>query len=201
LASRLGLLSLLLPCNTQEGRSPTICCLAIPADMSMADFCNFCGAYLEAIRSMRVLRREARSQVVCMVLIRFGSQQQADEFYQHFNQKPVREEREERRTLMQRVSTGPFADSLVHILDTSPMCAILVPLFFRNQGFCLSQIFAQVLLHSVLAFNRSTFTHKTHTHKQHDHAKSAFPHTSMQSRNKHSPTRKQWDLTVLQPGA
>eukprot|EP00983_Pelagomonas_calceolata_P100335 1158555-Pelagomonas_calceolata.AAC.6 len=72
----------------QEGRGPTICCLAIPADMSMADFCNFCGAYLEAIRSMRVLRREARSQVVCMVLIRFATQQLADDFYKHFNQKP-----------------------------------------------------------------------------------------------------------------
>lgn len=78
------------PAPAQEGRSPTLCCLAIPADMSMADFCNFCGAYLGAIRSMRVLRREARQQVVCMVLIRFGDQQQADDFYRHFNLRAVR---------------------------------------------------------------------------------------------------------------
>ena len=66
-----------------------VCCLAIPADMSVADFCNFCGAYLDSIRSMRVLRREARLQVVCMVLIRFSSQEAADDFYHNFNLKPV----------------------------------------------------------------------------------------------------------------
>jgi BRCA1-associated protein len=54
----------------QSGRTPLLCCLAIPGDMSVADFCVFCGAYLPAIRSMRVLRREARQRVVCMVLIR-----------------------------------------------------------------------------------------------------------------------------------
>ena len=26
-----------------------LCCLAIPADMSVADFCTFCGAYLEQV--------------------------------------------------------------------------------------------------------------------------------------------------------
>lgn len=66
-----------------------LCCLAIPADMSVAEFCTFCGAYLPTIRSLRVLRREARQRVVCMVLIRFGTQQQADDFYRDFNCKPV----------------------------------------------------------------------------------------------------------------
>lgn len=50
--------------SPQEGRHPMLCCLAIPADMSVAEFCTFCGAYLSAIRSMRVLRREARQRIV-----------------------------------------------------------------------------------------------------------------------------------------
>lgn len=70
-------------------RQPLLCCLAIPADMSLADFCRWCGAYLPAVRSMRVCRREARSRVVCMVLLRFHSQQAADHFFEDFNLKPV----------------------------------------------------------------------------------------------------------------
>ncbi len=68
-----------------------LCCLAIPADMSLADFCVWCGAYLDSIRSMRVLRREARQRTVCMVLMAFGDQQQADSFYADYNLKPVRQ--------------------------------------------------------------------------------------------------------------
>lgn len=34
--------------------SQTLCCLAIPADMSVAHFCTFIGAYLGEVRSMQV---------------------------------------------------------------------------------------------------------------------------------------------------
>lgn len=67
-----------------------LCCLAIPADMSLADFCLWCGAYLDTIKSMRVLRREATRKVVCMVIIHFTSQEHADNYYADFNLKPVR---------------------------------------------------------------------------------------------------------------
>lgn len=34
--------------------SQTLCCLAIPADMSVAHFCTFIGAYLGEVRSIQV---------------------------------------------------------------------------------------------------------------------------------------------------
>ena len=67
----------------------TLCCLAIPADMSVAEFCTFCGAYLSCIREMRVLRREAVSRrVVCMVLVRFDNAASASSFLLDCNNKP-----------------------------------------------------------------------------------------------------------------
>lgn len=68
-----------------------LCCLAIPGDMSVAEFCTFCGAYLVHIREMRVLRREASTRVVCMVLVRFDAAEHAQSFFEDFNNKPVRE--------------------------------------------------------------------------------------------------------------
>lgn len=75
--------------DLQDDRQPVLCCLAIPADMSLADFCSWVEAFLPTIRSMRVLRREARKRTVCMVLIRFQDQAHADLFYEEFNMKPV----------------------------------------------------------------------------------------------------------------
>lgn len=73
------------PCS-----SDTLCCLAIPADMSVAEFCTFCGAYLERIREMRVLRREGGKRAVCMVLVRFDGADSATSFFDDTNNKPVR---------------------------------------------------------------------------------------------------------------
>lgn len=36
--------------------STTVCCLAIPADMSVAHFCSFIGAYLSEVRAIQVSR-------------------------------------------------------------------------------------------------------------------------------------------------
>jgi hypothetical protein len=36
--------------------STTVCCLAIPADMSVAHFCSFIGAYLSEVRAIQVRR-------------------------------------------------------------------------------------------------------------------------------------------------
>lgn len=38
----------------QADVSQTLCCLAIPADMSVAHFCTFIGAYLGEVRSIQV---------------------------------------------------------------------------------------------------------------------------------------------------
>lgn len=66
----------------------TLCCLAIPSDMSVASFCSFMGAYLEHVVEMKALRREATNQSVCMMLMKFGSSEQASNFYHDYNAKP-----------------------------------------------------------------------------------------------------------------
>jgi hypothetical protein len=42
--------------------SQTLCCLAIPADMSVANFCTFIGAYLGEVRSMQVRQAQPAAQ-------------------------------------------------------------------------------------------------------------------------------------------
>lgn len=138
------------PALLQAEVSQTLCCLAIPADMSVANFCTFIGAYLGEVRSMQVrrvcssrrmhtrmhndmhahtaaahvpaaadrahgrialglpphpaaaaaslpaclattpqvLRREGSQPSVCMVLLSFATQEQADNFYTDFNTLP-----------------------------------------------------------------------------------------------------------------
>ncbi|GBF98211.1 hypothetical protein Rsub_10711 [Raphidocelis subcapitata] len=71
-----------------SGRSTTLCCLAIPADMPVAGFCSFVGAYMRHVKRMRVLRREGAGQSVCMVLLTFDQQEQADGFLHDFNGQP-----------------------------------------------------------------------------------------------------------------
>ncbi|WIA10155.1 hypothetical protein OEZ85_010359 [Tetradesmus obliquus] len=68
--------------------STTVCCLAIPADMSVAHFCSFIGAYLSEVRAIQVLRREGVQPSVCMVLLSFAGQQQADSFHADFHGQP-----------------------------------------------------------------------------------------------------------------
>eukprot|EP00775_Hariotina_reticulata_P010878 gene10878-11032_t len=66
----------------------TVCCLAIPADMSVAQFCTFIGAYLGEVRSIQVLRRDGTQPSLCMVLLTFATQDQADSFHHDFNGQP-----------------------------------------------------------------------------------------------------------------
>ncbi len=73
----------------QDGRGERLCVLALPADMGVAEFCSFVGAYLPQIKEMRLVRRE-EGRTACMVLLRFMTKANTDEFYLHFNNKPVR---------------------------------------------------------------------------------------------------------------
>jgi BRCA1-associated protein len=60
--------------------------------MSVSQFCSFCGAYLGAIASMQVLRREGAGRVgaasTLMVLMTFKEQEGADNFFRDFNATP-----------------------------------------------------------------------------------------------------------------
>lgn len=68
---------------------PTVCVLSLPLDLSVSDFCEFLGAYLEQVQQMRFLQREG-ARAPSLVVISFKEQSLADQFFQHFNAKPVR---------------------------------------------------------------------------------------------------------------
>lgn len=73
----------------QAGRENRLCVHALPADIGVADFCSFVGAYLPSIREMRLVRREG-GRTSCMVLLTFSSVATTDDFFLNFNNRPVR---------------------------------------------------------------------------------------------------------------
>ncbi|CAI5946299.1 unnamed protein product [Closterium sp. NIES-65] len=68
-------------------RGMELCVLAVPTYMTGADFCQFTGALLGAIESMRIVRNDSLSERY-MVLMRMKSQEAADGFFRQFNNKP-----------------------------------------------------------------------------------------------------------------
>ena len=75
-------------CMAQENRGTQLCVLAIPADMGMADFCKFVGAFLPSVRTMRLVRRDG-GQSVCLIILQLADQEIADEFYLEYNGRAV----------------------------------------------------------------------------------------------------------------
>ena len=61
----------------------------MPADLGVAEFCTFLGAYLPSVKEMRLVRREGAKHQ-CLVFLRLNSVKQAALFYKDFNGKPVR---------------------------------------------------------------------------------------------------------------
>ena len=90
----------------QRDRGPTLCVLSLPLDLSVSDFCEFLGAYLEQVQQMRFLQREG-ARAPSLVVISFKEQSLADQFFQHFNTKPVC--RNARATLLWRHMLGKRA--------------------------------------------------------------------------------------------
>ena len=62
----------------------------MPADLGVAEFCAFLGAYLPSVKEMRLVRREGGAKHQCLVFLRFDSVKQAALFFKDFNGKPVR---------------------------------------------------------------------------------------------------------------
>jgi len=73
-----------------EERGVRLCVMALPEDISVAEFCQFVGAHLPKVREMRFVRREAASPVLqpAMILLRFEEQADADAFFLEYNRKP-----------------------------------------------------------------------------------------------------------------
>ena len=66
-----------------------MCVLSLPLDLSVADFCEFLGAYLGDVQQMRFMQREG-ARAPCLVVLTFAAQGPADQFFRDYNSKPVR---------------------------------------------------------------------------------------------------------------
>lgn len=65
-------------------RKPLVCVLGVPNHMTNADFCQFCGSFIQHILEMRIVRNDGMEDRYSS-LIRFDSQDSADNFYKHVN--------------------------------------------------------------------------------------------------------------------
>ncbi|XP_020100993.1 BRCA1-associated protein isoform X3 [Ananas comosus] len=68
------------------GRKPLVCVLAVPNHMTYADFCRFCGSFVQHMLEMRIVRNDGAEDHYS-VLITFDDQSSTDSFYKHFNGK------------------------------------------------------------------------------------------------------------------
>ncbi|XP_020583536.1 BRCA1-associated protein [Phalaenopsis equestris] len=67
-------------------RKPLVCVLAVPNHMTYADFCRFCGSFVQQMVEMRIVRN-AGVEDHYNVLIRFNDQTSTDSFFKHFRGK------------------------------------------------------------------------------------------------------------------
>ncbi|KAF3450932.1 hypothetical protein FNV43_RR07021 [Rhamnella rubrinervis] len=72
------------PSDLPVGRKPLVCVLGVPNHMTYADFCQFCGSFIQHILEMRIVRNDGMEDGYS-ILIRFDSQDSTDNFYKHFN--------------------------------------------------------------------------------------------------------------------
>ncbi|KAL1554127.1 BRAP2 RING ZnF UBP domain-containing protein 2 [Salvia divinorum] len=67
-------------------RNPLICVLGVPNHTTYADFCQFCGPFIQNMLEMRIVRTEGLEDRYS-VLIRLDDQKNADYFYKQYNGK------------------------------------------------------------------------------------------------------------------
>ncbi|CAL5373327.1 unnamed protein product [Camellia sinensis] len=68
------------------GRKTLVCVLGVPNHMTYADFCQFCGSFIQHMLEMRIVRNDGVEDKYS-VLIRFDDQNSTDAFYKHFHGK------------------------------------------------------------------------------------------------------------------
>lgn len=66
------------------GRKALVCVLGVPNHMTYADFCQFCGSFIQHMLEMRIVRNDGIEDQYS-ILIRFDNQNSADNFCKHFN--------------------------------------------------------------------------------------------------------------------
>ena len=102
----------------------------MPADLGVAEFCTFLGAYLPSVKEMRLVRREGAKHQ-CLVFLRLDSVKQAALFYKDFNGKPVR--------VAQHISTLFCPSARAHRqVNTSTKCTMSAPLRCSSRRWSLT---------------------------------------------------------------
>ncbi|KAM7475873.1 hypothetical protein LguiB_023116 [Lonicera macranthoides] len=66
------------------GRKALLCVLGVPNHMTYADFCQFCGSFVQHMLEMRIVRVDGMEDRYS-ILIRFDDLMSSDTFYKHFN--------------------------------------------------------------------------------------------------------------------
>jgi len=77
-----------IPVGDAVGRSRTLCVIAVPSHLSVAQFVLFVGPFAAKIEHMRILRDCVHGTGRYMVLVRFSAQDAADGFYRGVHGKP-----------------------------------------------------------------------------------------------------------------
>ncbi|XP_027341921.1 BRCA1-associated protein isoform X2 [Abrus precatorius] len=72
------------PSPLPVGRKPLVCVVGVPNHMTYADFCQFCGSFIQHMLEMRIVRMDGMEDQYS-VLIRFDDQDSTDSFYKHYN--------------------------------------------------------------------------------------------------------------------
>ncbi|MCL7022285.1 hypothetical protein MKW94_002050 [Papaver nudicaule] len=121
--------------NLPVGRKPLVCVLAVPNHMTYADFCQFCGSFIQHILEMRIIRNDGVEDQYS-VLIRFDGQESADNFYKHFNGKRFSSMEVEVCHVLFTVDVQ-FTASIEHALSICFFhCLICIVSDFSNFGCC-----------------------------------------------------------------
>jgi BRCA1-associated protein 2 len=99
----------------EDGPQPDqVCVLAVPGDMSFAEFSKFLGSYTEQVASMRLVRRDDKAKSVCMALLQFRSGPNAADFVGEYNGRPFSDLEPDiicRAVLITAVTTYPASGS------------------------------------------------------------------------------------------
>ncbi|KAL6952141.1 BRAP2 RING ZnF UBP domain-containing protein 2 [Sarracenia purpurea var. burkii] len=124
------------------GRKTLICVLGVPNHMTYADFCQFCGSFIQHMLEMRIVRNDGVEDKYS-VLIRFDDQSSTDAFYKHFNGRRFSSLEVEACHVLFTVDVQ-YTGSIEHAQTspassaeqpTCPVCLglFLYPQFFANQ--------------------------------------------------------------------
>ncbi|WVZ01246.1 hypothetical protein V8G54_027315 [Vigna mungo] len=73
-----------VPATLPVGRKPLVCVVGVPNHMTYADFCQFCGSFIQHMLEMRIVRMDGMEDQYS-VLIRFDHQESTDSFFKHYH--------------------------------------------------------------------------------------------------------------------